>query len=160
MEITQLEISKLKAFAIKHLQYAGDPDDLVSEALLKAMKYKHRYKEEGHLMGWLVTILRNTAINEYRRNQVRKKYYIPPDQNVTYPRRPIKDVSLFVEAALRDMYPLHRRILILRACDFSYKEIAKRLEIEEGTVMSGLYRARKFFRNHTGWESYEEYEAC
>ena len=49
--------------------------------------------------------------------------------------------------AIRRLSPEHRDVLLLSVLDgYSHREIAERLKIPEGTVMSRLFRARKAAR--------------
>jgi len=49
-----------------------------------------------------------------------------------------------IESALAGLSPEHRTILVLREVEgLSYEELAERLEIPKGTVMSRLFHARK-----------------
>src|SRR3990172_1349264 len=44
-----------------------DADDLVQETMLKAYRAWDQYQQGTNAKGWLLTILRNSFINEYRR---------------------------------------------------------------------------------------------
>jgi RNA polymerase sigma-70 factor (ECF subfamily) len=46
---------------------ASDADDLVQETMLKAYRSWDQYQPGTNAKGWLLTILRNSFINEYRR---------------------------------------------------------------------------------------------
>src|SRR5690242_5675627 len=43
--------------------------DLVQDTLLRALTYRDKFKEDTNLRGWLFTIMRNTFINQYRKNK-------------------------------------------------------------------------------------------
>jgi RNA polymerase sigma-70 factor (ECF subfamily) len=54
------------------LRLAGDEaqaDDLTQETMLKAYRSWHQYKRGTNVKAWLLTILRHTFINEYRRSK-------------------------------------------------------------------------------------------
>ena len=60
--------------------------------------------------------------------------------------RPARETAL-LERALREMAAEDREILALKHLDgLSYRELAERLGVPEGTVMSRLYRARERLR--------------
>ena len=51
---------------------AGDParaEDLTQETMFKAFRAWERFRPGSNARAWLLTILRNTFINEYRRRQ-------------------------------------------------------------------------------------------
>src|SRR3954467_5143447 len=54
------------------LRLTGDPtqaEDLVQDTMLKAYRAWHQYRPGTNAKGWLLTILRNTFINDYRRRK-------------------------------------------------------------------------------------------
>src|SRR3954467_14399850 len=67
-EIVSLR-STLKVFTHRFTRDKEESQDLVQDTLLKALMYKDKFKEETNLKGWLFTIMRNTFINNYRKNQ-------------------------------------------------------------------------------------------
>ena len=46
--------------------------DLVQETAYKAFKYRDRYQPQTNLRAWLMTILRNSFINDYRKRRRRQ----------------------------------------------------------------------------------------
>ena len=55
------------------LRLTGDPaqaEDLVQDTMLKAYRSWRQYKPGTNAKGWLLTILRNTFINSYRRRKL------------------------------------------------------------------------------------------
>jgi RNA polymerase sigma-70 factor (ECF subfamily) len=55
-----------------------------------------------------------------------------------------EDASVRVQAALMDLSPDHRQVLVLRHfADLSYRDIAEALDINEKTVKSRLFSARR-----------------
>jgi RNA polymerase sigma-70 factor (ECF subfamily) len=55
-----------------------------------------------------------------------------------------RELSARLTEALGELPDLHRAILVLREMDgLSYEELAERLGIPKGTVMSRLFHARK-----------------
>src|SRR5215470_13961314 len=62
-------IPSLRAFAIS---LCGDPcraDDLVQETLVKAWDHLDSFEEGTGLKAWLITILRNTFLSEFRKRR-------------------------------------------------------------------------------------------
>src|SRR6185295_19159273 len=54
------------------LRFTGEParaQDLVQDTMLKAFRSWHRYQPGTNVRAWLLTILRNTFINEYRKEK-------------------------------------------------------------------------------------------
>lgn len=147
-------------------------NDLVQTTAEKAIKASDSFSE-GNLVGWLVTILRNTFRNDYRAED---RISFSPIEELLEQGTTMEDAVLasdedsevksdsrFSEAsaenaylsslsggyspelasALQNISKAHREILLLKAEGYSYEEIAGILKIEVGTVMSRLARARK-----------------
>lgn len=141
----------LKYFALNLTRNDEDAQDLLQDTFLKAMVYKDKFTDATNLKAWLYTIMKNTFINNYRRNQKIQKlvdttkdlYYIniPQKNNATAPESIIahKDI-LSAVCFLQDEY----RIPFQRYFDgYKYQEIAEELNIPIGTVKSRIFLARK-----------------
>ena len=61
--------------ARKYLESLEDAEDCVQEAFIKVIKYKDTYNSQGSIDGWVKRIVRNTAIDTYRRNKSKKVLY-------------------------------------------------------------------------------------
>ncbi len=59
----------LKPYAIALTHDHDDAKDLMQETMLKALLNKEKYQFGTNLKAWLYTIMRNTFINNYRRNK-------------------------------------------------------------------------------------------
>ena len=65
--LTSLE-SKLYYFALSLTSDSDKAHDLVQETYLKALTYQSKFSADTNLMAWVYTIMKNTFINDYRRN--------------------------------------------------------------------------------------------
>ncbi len=155
------------AVALRLTRNTADAEDLTQNALVKALRFHHKFKEGTYIKAWLLTILRNTFINEYRR-KVRRPTFVEltgteaaassaPDPSVGF--EPAKDrtedyLELLDEevreavAALPEDF--RRAVILADIQDKSYKEIADDMGCPLGTVMSRLYRGRKLLRESLG----------
>jgi RNA polymerase sigma-70 factor (ECF subfamily) len=126
-----------------------DAEDVVQEAFLKA------YKAVGSFRGseaktWMLTIVRNTAMDFLRRHQTRASETqahpdVEPVDHAPDPERELLEHSRRqqVRRAISNLEPEFREVIVLREMEgLSYKEIAAALGIPMGTVMSRLSRAR------------------
>ena len=59
----------LRRYAASLTPVREDQEDLIQNTYLKVMLYSNQYREETNLKAWVFTIMRNTFLNEYRRNQ-------------------------------------------------------------------------------------------
>src|SRR5207244_12528448 len=62
-----VHLDSLYRVALRLTGNAADADDLVQETMLKAYRAWDQYEKGTNAKGWLLTILRNAFINEYRR---------------------------------------------------------------------------------------------
>jgi RNA polymerase sigma-70 factor (ECF subfamily) len=143
------------------LRLTGDPsqaEDLVQDTMLKAYRSWRQYRPGTNAKGWLLTILRNTFINDYRR---RKLEPVATDLELVEPHalyRNIEEVdpegaffSQIVDEkvleAVDALPPEFREVLVLSDMEgMSYAEIAEALHIPVGTVKSRLFRGRRLLQ--------------
>ncbi len=134
------------------LRYASDyhtAEDLLQEGFIKAFKYLHKFRREGSFEGWLRRIFVNTSIEAYRKNV--RVYPILDQENNEID---IVDQSCFFDLEHQDLLnmvqtlsPGYRTIFNLYAIEgYPHKEIAKMLDISEGTSKSQLARARSILQ--------------
>lgn len=145
-------VRKYQSEAIGHamaiLGNREDALDAVQEAFVAAYETLGRFDTSRRFYPWLYTILRNRC---YKILASRKKYAAISLDKVEILAQPEKDSSgievTVLERALREIRPEDRELLTLKHLDgLNYDELAERLGIPSGTVMSRLYYARKRFR--------------
>ena len=59
---------KLHYYALSLTADTERADDLLQETYLKALKYRSKFERNTNFKAWVYTIMKNTFINEYRRN--------------------------------------------------------------------------------------------
>lgn len=133
-------------------------EDLVQDTMLKAWRSWETYERNTDCRAWLMTILRNTFVNEFRRRKRRPDPvdYDDVEERPVWPQLKDEDPSAFfdrivddeVVAAIEDLDDEFRVTLVLADVDgLSYEEISEQLGIPVGTVKSRLYRARRRLQN-------------
>ncbi|MFQ5745941.1 MAG: sigma-70 family RNA polymerase sigma factor [Gemmatimonadota bacterium] len=129
--------------------------DLVQESVLKAYRSWDRFEPGTNCRAWLMTILRNTFINQFRRQKARPAS-VEFDQVAERPGyeglfnadpegeifgRLIDDE---VVAAIEELPEEFRVAIVLSDLEgLSYQEVSELMDIPVGTVKSRLFRARK-----------------
>jgi RNA polymerase sigma factor (sigma-70 family) len=131
----------------------ADADDVLQEACLRAFRSIGNVVDSS-ARGWVMTIMRNTAFTWIRKNRPSAVFTVDDLEEVetaqTDPGDPGPETMLIAKsemevviAALPDAF---REAVILRDIHgLSYREIAKRINVPVGTVMSRLARARTRF---------------
>jgi len=125
-------------------------EDLVQEALTKAFKNLGQLREPAAMRAWLYDILTNCWRDHLRRLRVTEDITSVPEDlaELTLPcGQEEADLVAKVRAAVAQLPLGQREVLTLVELEgFSYAEVAKMLDIPEGTVRSRMCRARETLR--------------
>jgi len=129
--------------------------DLVQETMLRAYRAWDSFELGSNCRSWLMTILRNTFINDYRKRKSRPASVdydeiaerpVFMDAKATDPEGKFfsRLIDREVIAAIEGL-PIDFRIpLVLADVEgLGYQDIADLLEVPVGTVKSRLFRARR-----------------
>jgi RNA polymerase sigma-70 factor (ECF subfamily) len=139
-------IPHLRAFARSLSGDADRADDLVQDAILRALRAESQFTPGTNFRAWIFTILRNQYVNQLRR----RKFVAEPKDGVDLDLLwvpPSQDAKLEFQdfrRALMMLTPDQREILLMvGASGFSYEEAAEICGCAVGTVKSRLSRARR-----------------
>jgi RNA polymerase sigma-70 factor (ECF subfamily) len=122
-------------------------DDLVQDAMARALDKCHQLKDPARLDSWLYSIL-NNCWREYLRS--RRPNVELDEEKLECLHCPewvnIRDDLANRVQELIDRLPMGQRqvVTLIALEEFTYKEVAEALGIPIGTVMSRLARARQF----------------
>jgi RNA polymerase sigma-70 factor, ECF subfamily len=128
-----------------------DAKDLVQETFLKAIMNRHKYADKGYLKAWTIAIMRNTFINNYRRNtlinqktdQTNESFFINQTNSVAQENPDseysFKEISNNIEL-LNKKFRIPFRMYV---DGYKYKEISEIIKVKIGTVKSRIFFARK-----------------
>ena len=133
-----------------------DALDVAQDALLRFFSTLDRFEEERPVRPYLLRIVRNRAMDLFRRRRIRRAESLEAGElprQVVDERPGPEETSRRAELrrrlwrAIAELAPAKREILVLRDYhDLAYAEIAQVLGIPIGTVMSRLHAARKALR--------------
>ncbi|MCD4772661.1 MAG: sigma-70 family RNA polymerase sigma factor [Bacteroidales bacterium] len=149
---------------LKMTNNASDADDLTIEAFGKAFKKIHQYTPDYAFSTWLFKIASNNCIDFIRKkkkhtfslnsdfednedsynlvNKIPSKALDPEEKIIK--KQKIKMMHEVVER----LKPHYRTLIELRYFkEYSYEEIATKLDLPLGTVKAQLFRAREFLYN-------------
>ena len=138
------QLPKLRRMAGALAGSAADGDDLLQNTLTVAFERRDQWRGEN-LGGWLYAIMRHIDANRRRHDRVLPMMVLDEDCGLADNSTEAVEIDrLGVEAALDALEPDFRAVVILRDIEgYGYEEIAERLAIPLGTVMSRLSRARR-----------------
>ncbi|HEX4267732.1 MAG TPA: sigma-70 family RNA polymerase sigma factor [Steroidobacteraceae bacterium] len=139
-------VPQLHTFARSLCRDGVRADDLVQEALMRAINNIQRFKPGTNLKAWLFTIVRNEHYSQLRRGkfeahgvdiELLPEPSVPPDHDG---KLELRDLN----RALASLSPGQRTALILVSVSgFSYEEAAEICGCAVGTIKSRVARARE-----------------
>ena len=149
---------------LKMVNNKDDADDLTIEAFGKAFKRLSQYTPNYAFSTWLFKIASNNCIDFIRRKKNNTTFSI----DKTYANDEGGEISVDLKSSMLDpeekvikkqkiklmheivekLKPRYRELIELRYFqEYSYEEIAVKLDIPIGTVKAQLFRAREFLYN-------------
>jgi RNA polymerase sigma-70 factor (ECF subfamily) len=142
---------RLLSFAFGLTKNNDDAKDLLQETLYRALKNETKFEEGTNLKAWLMTIMRNIFINEYRKKSKTRILFDSTD-NLYYLNSGAvlignqgennmlgEELNKMVEELDGSLkYPFIKHFE-----GFKYQEIAKDMNLPLGTVKSRIYFARQ-----------------
>ncbi len=152
-----------KVYAVA-LGIVRDPDlawDVSQEAFVRVHGHLEGFKGESSFQTWVMRIVSHLAIDSLRRERKNRRDQLEDiaeevigeagegilstplgnDPAATLLRR---ELSGQMQAALEGLPEIHRTVLVLRELEgLTYEELAERLGVQKGTVMSRLFHARR-----------------
>lgn len=150
----------LQRLALRLVRRSDQADDLVQETMLRAYRSRDRFETGTSMRAWLATILRRLFLTSAYKDQRRRTATdtdlgdpigalsdtgeVPEfPQDALYDRA-LDRVDDRVRRAFVEMPDAYRAPFVLFALDgLTYAEIALRLRVPIGTVMSRIHRARQ-----------------
>ena len=146
-------VPALRRYAWSLLRHRQDADDLVQDALVRALDFLPRRTRDTDMQPWLFAILHNLFVSRWRtaRRRILVLTSIPAD-GIDVPVAAGQDWSLAARDMVRgvDLLPLEQRevLLLVVVEGLEYRDVATVLGVPIGTVMSRLSRARDTLRKH------------
>jgi RNA polymerase sigma-70 factor (ECF subfamily) len=154
--------------AIRRVGQDADALDAVQEGFAKACRALPGYQRRGAFKTWLLRVVENAA-HDVRRRRDRGRPVIAGSSwlrthddllptNEVDPALALEgaDLRRLLDTALADLSSAQRRTFTLHALDgLTYREVAERLGVPIGTVMSRLHHARRKLRTALAGQAVE-----
>jgi RNA polymerase sigma-70 factor, ECF subfamily len=132
-----------------------DAVDAVQEAFIDSFQSLERFDLDRKFYPWFYIILRNRC---YKLTNARKQRELSnvDEMEILAPTTSVTpEVSMLLDRCLLELPTQDRELLTLRHMDgLSYQELAERLEVPTGTIMSRLFHARKKLRGKLARHSF------
>ncbi len=143
--------SPLSNFALSLTRDMEDSRDLFQETVFKALKNKDKFRIGTNFKAWILTLMRNTFINEYRRKK-RSKVKTVADNSIEMitNTRTVAANGGESNMAMQELMAMLdqldeklRQPFWMNYLGMSYQEVADALETPLGTIKSRIFFARK-----------------
>ena len=150
--------NKVYSLALRMLGNEEDARDMAQEAFIRAFNSLASFRGESKFSVWLYRLTSNICIDFLRGRAKRRtvslnwededgdegELEIPDERFSPEARLERTELRESVRRGLDSLSPEYREILLLREINgLSYDEISRALNLEEGTVKSRIFRARK-----------------
>ncbi|MGK7395678.1 MAG: RNA polymerase sigma factor [Candidatus Cyclobacteriaceae bacterium M3_2C_046] len=141
---------KMYAICLSYAKDRSAAQDILQDGFVKVFQKMKTYSQEGSLEGWIRRIITNTAIDYYRKQARSNNLLEYEDEKNLDPNEEtvlnLAEVSEIYDH-LQKLPDGARVIFNLYALEgYSHKEIAKLLNISEGTSKSQVNRARSLLQ--------------
>ncbi|MBD5264191.1 MAG: RNA polymerase sigma factor [Bacteroides sp.] len=146
--------SNLLSFAMKLTLNRDEAQDLVQDTTLKALNNEEKYVDNTNFKGWMLTIMRNIFINNYRKNarentmvdSTEDLYHLNLKQDSGFETPDgayaVGEISTIISGFPTD----YREPFSLHVAGYKYEEISEKLGMPLGTVKSRIFFTRKRLR--------------
>lgn len=133
------------------LRDPDDTDDAAQDAVIRIWQKLASYSEGrgSSFRAWIGRIAANTAFSHLRLRTRGRSVVERALREAQSARTPEPAARLMVHEETDVLPPTFRAVLVLHATGHTYREIAARLVIPCGTVMSRLHRSRKQLARRT-----------
>jgi RNA polymerase sigma-70 factor (ECF subfamily) len=141
-------LPRLRRFARALTRNPDEADDLVQNALEKALRNLDAWTPGTRLDSWMFRIMKNAWIDEVRSRSVRTRVFAPEEAGAEIGVDGAGAMELHLEAqaarAAMEMLPEEQRLAVALVLveGLSYREAADLLDVPIGTLTSRLARGR------------------
>jgi RNA polymerase sigma factor (sigma-70 family) len=141
--------NKLRYYALSLTSDNEKASDLLQDTLLKALSNRDKFSQNTNFNAWVYTIMKNTFINDYRRNIKAANNLKSPRADITgtsaieYPSPDSVYQSEEISKSISQLDDEYRIPFTMFLEGYKYKEIADELDLPLGTVKSRIFFSRK-----------------
>ena len=135
-----------KSICLRYTSSVEEAEDVLNEGFLKAFQHLDSYNETLPFKAWLRTILVNTAISHYRKNNRFDQHTsLESGEQVAFNEDIVDQIAAEeILALVQQLSPTYRTVFMMHVVDgYTLHEIAGILEHNEATVRSNFARARQ-----------------
>ena len=143
-------------FALQLTANRDEAKDLLQETILKALDNYDKFVENTNFKSWILTIMRNIFINNYRKmvschtiiDKTENLYHLnlPQDSGLDTPEESlnVQDINKAINRLDKDM----KEPFSMLIAGYKYDEIAENLSLPLGTIKNRIFLARKVLQEN------------
>ena len=141
-------------YAKKLTSNEEEAHDLVQDTTLKALDNEAKFVDNANFGGWMMTIMRNIFINNYRK-RIRENTMVDTTEDLYHLNIAQDTASLTpdgavatgeITAILNSFPDDHRQPFSMHIAGYKYEEISEKLGMPLGTVKSRIFSTRQKLR--------------
>lgn len=155
-QLFRLFFGKMLTVSLRYIPDRDSAQDVVQEGFIKIFEHIRNFDQKGSLEGWMRRIIANQAIDFIRKKK--KENFLSSDDNdykfVAEDDEDIEDWNIttlkaeIAMEAIENLSPAYRTVFNLAVMEnYTHKEIAEMLNINEGTSKSNLAKAKMNLQN-------------
>lgn len=142
-------------FAYQLTSNREEAEDLVQDTTLKVLDNESKYVDNVNFKGWVLTIMRNIFINNYRRkvrsatiiDTTEDLYHLNISQESGLETPEGTFATKEISKAINEFTDEYKVPFTMYVAGYKYSEIAEHMNLPLGTVKSRIYFARKRLQN-------------
>ena len=140
--------NRLQRFAYSLVPDRDEAQDLVQETYLKAISYRDKLSDYSNLKVWIMTIMKNIFINNYRRKSktrdiLKEKIAVSKSHEHGFAAIDSYYTQNEINKAVENLKEELKIPFMMYVDGFKYREIADELNLNIGTVKSRIHTARQ-----------------
>jgi len=155
----------LRTFAMNLTRDRDDALDLVQETYIRALSNSEKFHDGTNLKAWLLTIMKNIFINNYRKASRRgtvadvsdNLYLLNAGVEVTANQAEKDFIMRDLIRAVNKLDADYRKPFLLHYKGYKYEEIASEMRLPLGTVKSRIFFARKQMKDFLESSGFERF---
>ena len=146
----------LRAHARRLTRSSAESEDLVQASVLRALTFAETFTPGTNLRAWLHQILDSVFLTSCRRRARERRALSTLEADPCAWTRhdaapPMRSLSAPVQSALSGLPECFREVVrLIDVEELSYRDVADRLDVPLGTVMSRLHRGRRLLKSRLG----------
>ena len=149
-EVFNRYAGKMMTVCLRYTRHRMEAEDILQDAFIKVFDNIHRFECKGSFEGWIRRIVVNTALKNASRHSFQKESIgtenmIESSIDPSVFSKMSEDELMRLIGQLPDGYRTVFNLYVIE--DYSHKEIAEVLGIEESTSRSQLVKARNMLQN-------------